>query len=198
MLKKIKKFKIHIRPSSLLRNLKRSLTPNLSEEELEKRIQQEIEKVQLLLFPSATYETYSKMQCPLPLNPLWNQAPNAAISISLIAASIGSQIENEIEKSRNDSEKLRTHILDALAREALEQSIHFVLKLIAEEAKEENCELSVPLPLESTYLEEALSFLQASKADIHSGSDGKLSPLYSSVSYCFWQAVAKSKSAKTR
>lgn len=197
MLKKIKKFKIHIRPSYVLRNLKRTLPSHANEEELEKRIQQEIEKVQQLLSPSAIYQTYSKRQSPQFLNSLWQNGPADAISISLIAASLGSSIEKEIEKSRNHS-TLSSDILDAIAKEALEQSLNFVLKLITEEAKEENCGLSVTFPLESTYLEATLSFLEAAKADIHSDPDGHLSPLYSSVSYCFWQPAKKLKSAKTR
>ena len=136
MLKKIKKYKITIRPSFVLRNLKRkiSLAQEVQEEPLQKRIDEEIARLQGIIVPSAIYETYSKNQTPEPLMPLWENAPKKALSLSLFVNSIGSHLEKDIESQSGEKDGLKAPITDSIARESLEQSANFVAKLLTEEA----------------------------------------------------------------
>lgn len=197
MLKKIKKYKITLHPAFILRNLKKELNIESIPDSMEKTVTDEINRTQSLIAPSATYNTYSMNETPEPLKPLWQNSPQKALSISLMATTIGPLLEKEMNDCFKKNETTQSAILNSIAREALEQSLHFLVKLLSEEAKLEGCELSPPVPIESALFGNVLSLLEAHKADILL-QENKLHPLFSNVSFCFWNPISKNKSAKTR
>lgn len=196
MIKKIKKYKIAIRPSFVQRAAKKKLDTGLDPESLERAVQTEIEKISTMIVPSAIYNTFSRTGTPEPLTPLWQNVPNHSLSISLIIATIGMEIEKEIANVRAQNKHQRSVILDSIAHEALEQSLNFVLKLLLEESKEEDCELSPYLPVESSHLKSTLEILESQKADVSLSDQGIITPAFSTISYCFWNSTSKSKHAK--
>lgn len=198
MLKKIKKYKISIRPSFVLRNLKRKLNLDSMPDSLEKNMQETISRVSPLIVPSSIYNTYSKSETPEPVKGLWEYAPGQALSLSLILTTIGPLLEQEIEKSSNEPECQKATILDSTAREALEQSLHFISKLISEEAKLDGCTLTLFAPVQTALFKDALTHLESQKAEISLDADGRLIPTFSSFSFCFWVPVSKNRNGKVR
>lgn len=196
MLKKIKKYKINVRPSYVVRNLKRKLNLPSVADDLEKNIQEQINKVQPLIVPSAVYNTFSRKELPQSLYPLWGLTSNSSLSISFTAVTIGSGIEKEIQTYKNQNQETQVAILDSIARESLEQAQNFVVKLLTEEAKSEGCELSVLSPVDLLDLKDILGLLEASKTEVNLNADNQIVPLFTSVSYCFWNPTSKSRSAR--
>lgn len=192
MIKKIKKYKLSLRPSYAARNLKKKLPETIPwQDTMEEDVKREISRLERLLTPSSIYETFSKADSPETLKALWNGSPKGAVSISLIATTIGTDVEREIASQKEQSADYQAFVIDAVAQEALEQSAHFVNKLLNEESKEEHCECTPSLPLEPVLFKDSLEILQSHKADIVLNDAGGIAPLYSSVSYCFWNPSKK-------
>lgn len=198
MLKKIKKYKITIRPSFALKHLKRKLELETMPDSLEKSVQEKIVQAQNLIIPSSIYNTYSKSETPDSLKSLWGYSPTGALSLSLILTTVGNLIEKEIEKCNGNSEEHQAAILDSIARESLEQSLHFTTKLLNEEAKLEACELTPLIPIEKSILGNALTLLESHKAEISLDANVHLRPIFSSLSFCFWTPTTKNRNAKSR
>ncbi len=192
MIKKIKKYKLSLRPSYVARNLKKKLPEGTAwQDSMEQDIQREIKNAEPYLDLSSIYESFSQVGSPVALKELWDKSPKGAISISLIATTIGPKLEEKITSLQNGSDAFKAAVIGSIAQEALEQSTHFVSKLLAEESKLEHCECTPSLPLEPSLLKDSLDILQSQKADIRAAEGGGLVPLYSSVSYCFWNPSKK-------
>ena len=198
MVKKIKKYKIAVRPHAVIRLAKKKLNLRDVTEEFEKKVGEEIARIQPFIVPQARYGSFSRSETPETLKPLWENAPENTFCLSLVAVTIGPAVERKIEESAQTNGGLRPAILDSAAVEALEQSLSFVTRLLLEESKAEGCELSPLLPCEKSCLKDVLAFLDSPKSEIQSGPEGDMDPLYSSVCYCFWNPAAKGKHAKAR
>lgn len=195
MLRKIKKYKITIRPSYASRLAKKKLSDGdapLDDETLEREVEREIRRCEPLIVPTALYDTFSRKDTPESLRSLWDQAPGSkTLSVSLIAASLGVRIEQEISSAREKGQERDAALMDAVTREALDQSVNFVHRLIGEEAKDDNCELSPLWPVEPALVRDFLAALESHKADITLEGDDRFVPLYSRVSFCFWIPLSK-------
>ena len=166
MIRKIKKFKISVRPFGVLRQLKKKSSLEPGKEPQDAALESEISKVQAHLVPCALYATFSKDQTPQLLKPLWQSSPEKSLSMSVILATIGKAIEGEIEKKSLAKDASQTALLDSIARESLEQSFHFVSRIINEEAQEDSCEMTPFLPVGSDALKDTFDVLEAQKAAI--------------------------------
>lgn len=191
MIRKIKRYKITLHPSYVLRDLKKKLPADRWSEDYEKDVEKEISRVEPVISTSGVYETFSKTDSPEALAPFWKQAPKSALSISLLASTIGTKIEEELEKARQKDEDVQPALLDCIAREGLDQSARFVEKLISEEARQEACECTPSIPADAERLRDCLDVLQSHKADIVLDGTGRIVPLYSQVRFCFWTPVSK-------
>lgn len=192
MIKKIKKYKLSLRPSYIARNLKKKLPQDTPwQDAMEADIQKVIRGAEPFLDLSSIYETFSQVDCPAPLKELWGRSPKGAISISLIATTIGPKLEERIASLQNENDAFNAALMGSIAQEALEQSTHFVSKLLAEESKLEHCDCTPSLPLEPAFIKDSLDILQSHKADIHAAEGGGIVPLYSTVSFCFWNPRKK-------
>ncbi len=193
MIKKIKKYRINIRPSYAFREAKKRVPAeaHLSEEELEKKVDEAINKSLDKIVPSSLYVSYSKPETPEPLEPLWQGASKQAITLSVIISTIGIGIEQNLEQARLNNDLVWESLLQAVARESLEQCNNFVLRLIEEECKEDNCELSASAPISQELLKLTLAQLDSGKADIIMNEDGVIFPQFTSAFCCFWMSHAK-------
>src|SRR5262249_5904849 len=131
---------------------------------------------------------------PTPLKGLWDTAPEAALSLSVIAATIGGEIEPRLDQAKQSPDPLEPPPLDAVAREAYDQAFPFFAKIPSEEALEDSCELSPLLPVEDAGLKPALQAMDAQKAGISVLEDGRIAPRFAGMRFCFWvPAKAKGK-----
>ena len=196
MIRKIKKYKITIHPHGVLKLLKKNPDSGSNGEELEKKVRDEIARVQSLIVPSAIYSSYSKSETPAALQSVWQSASAQALSLSFLLVSVGSALEKEIEKRKAETNPAGAALLESIGQESLEQSLHFVTKLLSEEAKSESCELSPVCPVERSLWSSLLPFLESPKADILLDESGQMVPLYTSASYCFWNPLPKGRNAR--
>ncbi len=193
VIRKIKKYKLSVRPFGVLRHLKKKIPIESGQEPEDRVLESEISKVQSHLLPCALYATYSRSDTPEPLKVLWQSAPENSFSLSVIAATIGKPIEAEMEKISKTGDSYESALLESIARESFEQSFHFVARLLGEEAVEESCELSPLVTVGEGNLKEALEALEAHKADILINDSGSISPFFTGVRFCFWNPLKNKK-----
>ncbi len=198
MIRKIKRYKISVRPHGVLRHLKKKVEPASDWSEVEQKINEEIARVNPLIVPSAIYNSFSKGETPEFLKESWKGASKKSLSLSLLLVNIGVGLENEIQKRQSENDPFSVALLEAIGQESLDESLKFVLKLLNEEAKSESCEVTGPLPVEPSLLNTLLPFLESHKADIVVNENGQIVPLYTSASYCFWDPLPKGRSASSR
>src|SRR4029077_16458628 len=135
---KIKNFRITLRPREVARLLKTQdkmqLTPAL-----EQSIEHAINDSKRLLQPAAIYTTLTRSTAEkttsLPL-------ADPCVAVSVVAVTLGPALETEITTAGEGSDPLQTALLSALREEALQQSIQFIVRLIENQAKEEDCDMS--------------------------------------------------------
>ncbi len=198
MIRKIKKYKISVRPHGVLRLLKKKVSRDADPAEMEKKISLELERVQPLLHPSSVYASFSRAETPEVLKDVWKTASRKALSLSVLLSSVGPDLEKELDKAKAENNDLDGAVLEAIGQESLDESLRFVTKLLAEEAKQESCELSPVLPADPSLWSALLPLLESHKADISLDDNGRMAPLYTSASYCFWNPLPKGKNASSR
>jgi hypothetical protein len=195
-LKKIKKFKVKPRPSSVLRGLKALMGGTQPTPELEKAIEAEITRAEPSYSTAALYETYDKQKTPSWAGALWQSNPETGaepVALTLYAASIGPAIEGELGDALGRGEALRSQILTALGDEAAEQAANFVYRLLGDEAKDEGCDLAPRSAVAPELQRDLLSALDAGKVDIQMDSLGHLLPRFTKTGYVLWWPPAKKK-----
>ncbi len=190
MVKRIKKYKISLRPSAVLRLFKKRIPENLPEEELEKKIELALPSAHKYFKTYAAYEVFSPKELPETLKELWKGCPNGSVSIAFIASTIGNSLETEWKKIQNSNDSVQAALLESIGMEAQDQSFLFAVKLLQEESKLEGCDSTNPQVLDSTYTRECLGLLQI-KDEIFLDSEEKLIPLYSRIGFCFWTPLKK-------
>ena len=193
MIRKIKKYKISVRPFGVLRHLKKKITIEPGKEPEDSSLESEISKVHPALAPCALYATFSRTETPEAVKTLWSSSPEKSLSISMILATIGKPIEGEIEKASQGADAYKSALIESIARESLDQSFHFVSRILNEEAEQERCELTPFLPAPPEALKEAFQILEAHKADILFNDSGQISPFFTGLRYSFWTPKGKSR-----
>jgi len=139
---KIKNFRLTPRPREMARWLKRErgleTTP-----ELELALEQITKDAKQSIETAAIYTTLTR-QVAEKTTPL--AFPHKSIAVSIAAVSIGPALGTLREASHSDA--LKESLLSALHQEALSQSLHFVVRLVQDQAKEEDCDMSPPVSIE--------------------------------------------------
>jgi hypothetical protein len=188
-MKKIKHFKINFRQREILRLLK--TTARLSEmtAQLEEAVMRESERLHSIVAPAAMYETQQRDKLPAEFA---SAGPGSSIAASLYLVTIGSGVEQEIKDAQQREENIVSQILHAIAIEALEQSNNFVLRLLADEAKEDGCELSQQQTISAPdSLTKFFEILPGDKIGVQRSGDAAFQPLYSHAGASFWLPLKK-------
>lgn len=197
LLKKIKKFRVQARPASVLRGLKALMGGTQVTPELEKAVETEVERARELYSTAAVYNTFNRGEAPAWTESLWetkNDAGAKPVAVTLYAATIGAGLEGELGGALSRGEALRSQILTSLGEESAEQAAGFVYRLLAEEAKEESCELSPRAgAMEAGQQRDILSALEADKVQIQIDSQGHLLPRFTRAGYVLWWPPAKKR-----
>ncbi len=182
-IKKIRKFRLHARPSAVLRNLKSLLTNEPLTPEIEKAVEAEGLIVEKKLDSAALFDTGGPFG-PFLKNP----------AVTLFVATIGLPIETELAEALSRGEGLRSRILTAFGEELADQAANFVERLVAEEARQDSCELEERQVLSSgDEIQNALSRLDAGRLSITYDSGGHFSPRFTRVGVLPWGPPAKKK-----
>lgn len=189
MLKKIKKFKITLRNREVTRLLKATTEVTEVTPQLEEAIQAETLNVVKNASCAAVYDTFFKENFPaeLVISP-----PENWVAVSVYLVTVGDNIEAFKNEAHSRGENILSQIIHSSGLEALEQSAGFIQKLIADEAKEENCELSDRKRVNTPEFYNSLfKILPGDKIGVQLLEAGTLKPLYSSGGVIYWIPLKK-------
>jgi len=188
---KIKNFRISLRSREIARLLKnREGIPTTPD--LEASIEQAIKESKRFLETAALFTTLSKATAQK-TTPLLLTGP--ATAVSLIAVTVGPKLEEERAAALAANESLRASLLAALQEEALHQSIQFAVKLISEQAKEEECDLSALSRAEDVSLLPPLAaLLGIQRIGLPFDGNAPCLPPYARLIWTLWTPASKSSS----
>lgn len=194
--KKIRKFRIHARPSAVVRHVRALLDNAHLTPELEKAVESECRVESSRLDTSAIYDTVTPSLSPAWLAPWWVPAEGEKkpVALTVFVSTAGGPLETEIAAAFAKGEDLRARLLTALGSELADQSGFFVARLASEEARRDSCELQdVRILSSETEIRSALELLDASRVGISVDSAGVLSPRFSRVGVLPWGPPARKK-----
>ena len=186
-----------------MKNLRALLEDTQVTPELDAAVESETRGALALLDTAALYATFSPGQAPswvetllLPLaeNSEAEGRERPPIGVTVFVSTIGVALEEELARALAQGEGLRSRILTAVGEELAEQSGHFVARLLAEEAKNEACELSDRRPLTTPDQQQSLlETLDAARIPLSFDAGGHLSPRFSRLGYVLWWPPAKKR-----
>jgi hypothetical protein len=188
---KIKNFRVTLRPREIARWLKKERGVETTPE-LELTIGEIIKEAKKWMAPAAVYTTLTRQTAEktttIPL-------PPEAVALSVVAVSVGSGLETE--RKTVEPGTLRERLLAALQQEALAQSLQFTVRLIGEQAEEENCEMSSPVSVQEAPVVSSLAtLLGVARIGIVLDASAPDLPPHVRVCYWFWTPAAKGPSRR--
>ncbi len=189
---KIKNFRITLRPREMARWLKKErgleTTP-----ELEMSIEQAAKESKRWVEPAAIYTTLTRS---IAEKTTAISFPNKAIAVSVVAVSIGPGLESQ--RQAEEAGAPRESLLSALQQESLAQSLHFVVRLIQDQAKDEDCDMSSPVSVEEAQVASSLAtLLGVQRIGIALDASIPSIPSHVRLAWLFWTPVGKGASRRT-
>lgn len=188
---KIKNFRVYLRPREMARSLKKEhgveTTPDL-----DMTLEQLVKESKKWVAPAAVYTTLTR---PVAEKATTLALPEDAIAVSVVAVSIGPALLREIEGASADP--VRQQQLQSLLQESLTQSVHFVTRLVSDQAKEEECDMSAPTSVQDPALASAIAaLLGVHRIGIALENQDSTLPSFSRVSCSYW--IPKGKGSARR
>lgn len=191
---KVKKFRIRSRLPSVARILKSLLSIKQLPSELEESLPKESESLLAHVMPAASYHTWNRDELPLELHGAVEAAgAEKALAVTAVIATIGSSAEDALSELLLNGETVKAQVVTALAEDAADASFQFALRLLADDAKNDDCEVSDPVPVTGALLSHVLGLLEAQQDGITVDPAFHLSPRFTRVALAFWWPVAKKK-----
>lgn len=188
-MKKIKKFKITLRTREITRLLKATSELKEITPQLEEAVQSETINIQKIVSPAAICETFFKDKFP---QELLVSPPDNWVAASVYLVTVGTDIEKLKNEAHARGENILSQIIHSAGLEALEQSAAFVQRLIVDEAKDENCELSDRKRLNTPeFYTNLFASLPGDKIGVKITENNLLDPLYSSGGIIYWMPLKK-------
>lgn len=192
---KVKKFRIRPRFSSVGRILKSIMSVKQLPPDVEASLPDECEKFLAHLVPTAFYQTWGRDEVPAAFRAALDAAGfSRAVAVTATLATIGSSAEEYLSGLLMNTETQRSQVVTAFSEESADLSLHFLLRLLSDEAKGDDCEVSEPIPVVTQPLmEETLSLLEADQEGVALDAAGHLSPRFTRVALVAWWPLAKKK-----
>ncbi len=188
-MKKIKNFKITIRPREISRIMRKLLNVTELDIETEESVQRACYFYGKTINPAVVYETFPKDSTGFVFdNP---EIPSKWVALNYYILTIGNSLKEEFEKNKDIFGRYTTQIVSAISADTLEQSKSFVQKLISSEASDEQCELSRGIELPHDKYAEICKILPVEKINVSVLEDGKISPEYTVAGVFYWIPVKK-------
>jgi hypothetical protein len=188
-MRKIKNFKVNLRVKAILGVIRELINAPQTSAELEETIRQCCSFYVNFLVPSVVYETFSKKTLPLVYE---KDVPSKWVAESVFFVTICDGLCDEYKKNENAFGEHTGKIVSAIAVDALEQSKNFVRRLIANQAQEENCEISRVVDIPSDLYAKVSKILPIDKIDLSIESGGII-PKYSACGLFYWIPSKKRK-----
>jgi hypothetical protein len=188
---KIKNFRVNLRPREIARWLKKERGVETTPE-LELTIAEAIKEARKWVTPAAVYTTLTRKTAEKTTT---IAMPPEAVALSVAVVSIGTGLEAERKNAQPGSP--RDMLLSAIEQEALAQSLQFTVRLIGEQAEEEDCEMSSPVSVQEAPVASSLAtLLGVARIGIQFDPSAPEPPPYVRVSYWFWTPAGKGPSRR--
>jgi len=187
-MRKIKNFRINLRQREILRLLKATGAVSEITPQLEQAVSQEVQRLSKTLAPAALYDSLPKDKLPPEIASV---LPLASIASTIFLTTVNETLDTEVKEAQRRQEAILSQILHCLALEALEQTANFIGRLLAEEARQESCELLERMPLPQQTHQSVFTLLPGDKIGVHLTGTSSMQPLYSSCGIIPWSPVKK-------
>lgn len=196
---KVKKFRIRSRIPTVGKILKAIMGVKQLPPDLEASLPMESDAFLKTVVPAAFYTTWSHDDVPPSFKPALQAAGlSKAIAVSALVATVGSEPEDFLSEMLMNGETQRSQVVTALAEDAADMSLNFLLRLLADEAKGDDCELAEPILIgDPALLAETLILLEAGQEDVTLDAAQHLSPRFTRVALVAWWPVSRKKRATT-
>lgn len=181
-MRKIRKYKVNIRPTVVLRLLNRIFSVSSSKPDIEEQIHSETELITKKVIPATIYETYFWPGFP---PPLVNISQEKNISGLTLAATTLGEVEKELFSGLTMNDILY-QIRHCILLEFLEQAANFVSRIIPEETKE-NILLVKNERIEDPAKRIAFGKLLSLEKINLKIEEGRFVPGYSMMNLFYWQ-----------
>ena len=187
---KIKNFRINLREKEILRLLKKTSKIEVTPQ-VQGTVQTQSERLQKVITPASIYSTFQKDKLPLKLT---FSAPDKWIAATVFAVTIGGDFESEVKVAQGRNENMLLGITHCVGVEALEQSVNFIGRLINDEAKDEECELSQKVIItDVSDIEVLCKALPVAKIGVSFSQNSGVVPMFSSFGLYFGPQTKKEK-----
>lgn len=194
---KIKKFRIRPRLQTVGRILKSIMGVKQLAPEVEASLPAEIDDFLPRMMPTAFYQTWSRDEMPSAfIDTLRHAEASKAVAVSALVATIGAEPEDALSDLLLNGETQRSQIASAICEESADLCMNFLLRLLADDARTDDCEISEPMAVtDSALLGETLKLLEAEQEDVNLDSAFHLTPRFTRVALVAWWPVARKKKA---
>ncbi len=194
---KIKKFRIKPRLPVVARILKSIMSVRALPSDMETLLPTEVELFRQTVIPSGFYLTWARENIPTGFHSTLSAAGiKNPVAISALVATIGSEPEEQLSSLLMNGETQKAQIVTAICEESADLSFQFLLKLLALDAKSDDCEIFDPIPVtEPTLVQEILTLLDAQQEGVTLDSAFHLSPRFTRVGLVAWVPLSRKKRA---
>jgi len=194
---KIKKFRIRPRLSTVARILKAIMSVKHLPPDVESTLPIEIEAFLPKMMPTAFYQTWSREEIPSSLQDILKEiGGRKVVAVSTLVATIGDEPEDVLSSMLMNGESQRAQIATAVCEESADLCLSFLLRLLTEEAQDDDCEVSDPIIVESgALLAESLALVEAEQEGVTIDTAFHLSPRFTRVALVVWYPAARKKRA---
>lgn len=192
---KVKKFRIKPRLGIVARLLKSSMSMKALPPEVEELLPKESESFLTHIRPLAFYSTWSGEAVPPFVNDFFKaQGLKKPVSVSALVATIGSSVEEYLSSLLLKGETTKAAIVAALSEDTADAAFQFIFKILNDEAKNEECEVGDPLPLnDPSFLIETLNCMEAGRESVSADQAGHLTPRFTRIGLAPWWPMNKRK-----
>ncbi len=190
---KIKNFRVTLRPREMARWLKKERGVDTTPE-LELAIEQVSKDAKTWVMPAAGYITLARKTAE---KATAVSLPPGAIALSVAAVTIGGALEKERLAAGAGSP--REMLLAALEHEALAQAIQFTARLLSDQAKEEDCEMSAAVTVkEEAAVQSLAALVGVSRIGIQMDASSPGLPPHARLTCWFWTPAGKGSSERAQ
>ena len=155
--------------------------------DLEASVEQLVKEGKAWIVPAAVYSTLTR---PVAEKTTALAFPDKAVAVSVIAISIGTSVQQKKNDAAGDP--ARETLLSALEQEALSQAVQFVVRLLQDQANEEECEMAAPVSAqENVVLPSLASLVGIQRIGIELDPALPELPSYVRVAWFFWSPIGK-------
>lgn len=192
---KVKKFRLRPRVSVVARILKSIMGTRQLPSGVEESLPSETQNFLSHISPAAFYQTWSRENIPaLFRDALASIERSAPVAVSGLVSTIGSEPEEYLTDLLMNGETQKSQIATAFCEESADLSFQFLLKLLANDAKSDDCEISEPVLItDSSLLQKSLELLNASQENITIDTALHLTPRFTRVGLVAWFPISKKK-----